>query len=105
VFLESHLGRKRHGRAAGGSNYFEDYGDALEKVKALYGGSADFQAQVEKGVQLYKERDSLLLDLPTAFELRVLDPTLKQELDSRDITLKWTTDPKCAITPDDTALG
>ncbi len=88
-----------------GSQYFEDYGDALESVKALYVGSAELQAQIEKGVQLYKEKDSLLLDKPTTFEVKVLDPTLKQELDNKDITLKWTADPKCAITPDDTSLS
>lgn len=88
-----------------GSKYFEDYSDALENVKALYGGSAELQALVEKGVQLYKEKNSLLLDKPTTFEINILDPALKQEINDKKITLKWSTDPKCAITPDDTSLS
>jgi|GEM_PF-1004056 len=88
-----------------GSKYSEDYSAAMDKVKALYGDSAEFQKLIDKGVGLYKEKDFLMLDQASSFEVKFLYESLANTFETGDITLKWTTDPKCAITPDEKGLA
>lgn len=74
-----------------GSSYFTEYDEAIEKVKELYAGSREFQELLDKGAQLVKGQDLLVLDRGTAFEIKFRDPSLVKMYSDGQLSLSWST--------------
>jgi hypothetical protein len=91
-------------QAPDASPFHAAYKDALEKVKALYGDSAGFQAQVDQGARIQPAQNTLPLGKGVDFELVFSDPTLKKAHGNGQIGLKWSNDGQCGIKPNDKAV-
>ncbi|MBI2831601.1 MAG: hypothetical protein HYX79_05015, partial [Chloroflexi bacterium] len=89
-----------------GSKFFSEYKEALEKVKALYGKKDDFQAQLEKGAQIVRDQDFLLLGdgRGSRLELKFTDEELKKNLEDTALSIQWTANPSGTFRPDDKNL-
>ncbi|MBP9935716.1 MAG: tetratricopeptide repeat protein [Pyrinomonadaceae bacterium] len=87
-----------------GSTYFTEYEVAVERVKKLYAGSADFQARLDKGAEIRKSNERLTLDRSTSFELRFNDPVLANLYSDGTLSVKWFAALNGSFSPDDTNL-
>ena len=87
---------------AEGSAFFVDYATALEKVKLLYGQSAEFQRQLDTGAQLLVGQTPLILGQSASVSLRLNDPTLQKLGTDRNLKLNWLAIPGGTFRPNNT---
>jgi hypothetical protein len=76
-----------------GSPFQAAYAQAQEKVKLLYGRSAEFQTRLDKGATIVKEKDALTAEQSTGLELRFSDAGLQEDLKQGRLSLKWSSTP------------
>lgn len=86
------------------SRYVSEYEGALDRVKALYAGSAALQEQLGNGAVIVKEKNGLTLGESGAFELRFNDKALRDAYDSGRFSIRWTSSPGGTFRPNSTGL-
>jgi tetratricopeptide (TPR) repeat protein len=87
------LDQSRAGEPSEGSAYFQEYGNALEAVKRLYGQSGELQALLNKGASLVKDKEQFVIGEQGYFELRLTDEALKKELAAGNLRFAWSSQP------------
>lgn len=74
------------------SIFHEQYGKALEKVRALYLKTADLKKMVEAGAEIVPHQSVLKAGEPVFLELRFKNEKLRQLVNERAITFRWSAD-------------